>query len=83
MEIVLPDSFLGLGSEILLTKNTWLIAETFGQNQGRPFFHVGFRYWLYPDHIQIDTTYGNRFGAGTDEQWFSVGLRLISPAFLP
>ncbi|SDH76670.1 hypothetical protein SAMN05428952_10303 [Nitrosomonas sp. Nm132] len=74
---------LGVGSEILFTKNSWLVAEIFGQNQGKPFFHIGFRYWIYPDHIQVDTTYGNRFGSGNDEQWFTVGLRLISPAFLP
>lgn len=75
----------GIGSEILLTERTWLIAETFGQTHGdgNPFYHVGFRYWVLQDHIQIDTTYGNRFSNGTDEQWFTVGLRLISPSFLP
>lgn len=74
---------MGIGTEISLSRNLWFIAETFGQNHGKPFYHAGFRYWIVPDHIQIDTTYGNRMAAGGGEQWFTVGLRLISPAFLP
>jgi hypothetical protein len=73
----------GLGSETQLAKRTWLIAETFGQHQGKPFFQVGFRHWIMLNRIQIDTTYGSRFGTGSEEQWFSIGLRLLSPPFLP
>jgi hypothetical protein len=74
----------GIGTEILVTGKSWLIAETFGQSHGgNPFYHVGIRQWIVQDHIQIDATYGNRFINGTDEHWFTVGLRLISPAFLP
>ena len=74
----------GIGSEILVTGRTWLIAETFGQSHGgNPFYHVGLRQWVIQDHVQIDATYGNRFISGIDEQWFTIGLRLISPAFLP
>jgi len=36
-----------------------------------------------PDHVQIDTTYGNRFGSGSEERWISIGLRLLSVPFLP
>jgi hypothetical protein len=36
-----------------------------------------------PGHVQVDTTYGNRAGSGTQERWLSIGLRLLSPAFLP
>lgn len=74
----------GIGAEALLAERTWLIAEIFGQTHGgNPFLHVGLRYWILQDHIQIDTTYGNRLNNGISEQWFTVGLRLISPAFLP
>ena len=73
----------GLGTEAQWSASTWLIAEVFGQNQGKPFYQVGLRYWLVPDHVQVDTTYGNRAGSGTQERWFSIGLRLLSPAFLP
>lgn len=74
----------GLGMEISIAAKTWFIAETFGQTHGgNPFFHIGVRYWVLQDHIQIDTTYGNRIYNGFSEQWVTVGLRLISPAFLP
>ncbi|MCL2877023.1 MAG: hypothetical protein FWF12_12305 [Betaproteobacteria bacterium] len=73
----------GLASEVKLSERIWLVAETFGQNRGKPFYHGGFRYALIPGHIEIDTAYGNRFGSNTKERWFVVGLRLVSPAFLP
>lgn len=73
----------GVGSETQLGEHTWLIAEAFGQNQGKPFYQVGFRHWIVPNHVQIDTIYGNRVGSNTDEQWLSIGLRLLSVPFLP
>ena len=73
----------GLGSETQLASRTWLIAETFSQGEGAPFHQVGLRHWIVPNHVQIDTTYGNRNGRGTQERWFSIGLRLLTPAFLP
>ncbi|NTV69190.1 MAG: hypothetical protein HGA71_03485 [Azonexaceae bacterium] len=69
----------GLGSEIQITDRAWLIAESYGQDKGNPFFQMGVRYWIVPGHVQIDTTYGSQFGALSDQHWFSVGLRLISP----
>lgn len=73
----------GLGSETWLGRKTWLIAEVFGQNQGKPFYQVGVRHWIVPDRVQIDTTYGNEFGGPGEGHWVSLGLRLLSPAFLP
>jgi len=73
----------GVGTEIAVTERTWLIAETFKQSESRPFFQAGVRLWIVPERLQIDATYGNRFGSSTDERWFSIGLRLLSPAFLP
>lgn len=73
----------GLGTEVRLAGDSWLIAETFGQGRNRPFHQLGLRHWLVPDRVQLDATYGNRNGEGTGERWFSVGLRLLSPAFLP
>ncbi|MFC7287478.1 hypothetical protein ACFQPC_05445 [Herminiimonas glaciei] len=73
----------GLGSETQLAERTWLIAETFDQSAGKPFYQLGVRHWLVPDHVQIDTTYGNRFGSGSEERWISIGLRLLSVPFLP
>jgi len=73
----------GLASETQIGQRTWLIAESFGQNRGRPFYQVGLRRWLLPDRVQIDATFGNRFDNAAGERWFTIGLRLLSPAFLP
>lgn len=69
----------GLGSETRLDSRNLLIAEAFGQDRGRPYCQLGLRHWIVPDHVQIDTTVGNRFGVQGDERWYSLGLRLISP----
>lgn len=76
----------GIGTEVQMTDRTWLIGEGFGQNQGSPFYQFGVRHWIVPNHVQIDTTYGNRLGSGGvrgEERWFSLGLRLLSLPFLP
>ncbi|MDR2508162.1 MAG: hypothetical protein LBD67_09275 [Candidatus Accumulibacter sp.] len=73
----------GIGSEARLNERSWFIAETFGQEREKPLYQIGFRLWLIPDRVQIDTTYGNRFGGGSEERWFSIGLRLLSAPFLP
>jgi hypothetical protein len=73
----------GIGSETAFAANTWFIAEAFRQKSGRPFFQAGVRHWIVPNHVQIDATYGNRFGTASNERWFSIGVRLLTPAFLP
>lgn len=74
----------GVGTEIRLRENLQLIAETFGQGTGqRPFGHAGLRFWVVPNRVQIDATYGNQFVPNSGSRWFTIGLRLISPPFLP
>lgn len=76
----------GLGLETVLTPRMGVIAEAFGQERGRSQYQGGLRIWLVPDRVQIDTTVGNRTGQAPGqgaERWFSVGVRLLSPAFLP
>lgn len=73
----------GVGADVQWRETAWLIAETFDQNQGKPFYQMGPRYWLVLNHVQVDTTYGGRLGRSMQERWFSIGLRLLSPAFLP
>lgn len=72
----------GAGSETLLSASNTLIAEAFGQDRGRPYYQFGLRHWIVPNHVQVDTTVGNRFGMQGEERWFSLGLRLISPRLL-
>lgn len=71
----------GIGMEAELVTGTWLIAESFTEGAGRPLHQIGLRRWVIPERIQIDATYGNRNGGGM--RWFTLGLRLLSPPFLP
>ena len=78
----------GVGTETQLSERVGLVAEAFGQvsrDSPTSFFQLGLRFWVIPNHVQIDTTYGNRIGSARGDQarWFSIGLRLLSPAFLP
>lgn len=73
----------GVGTETQLHPRVYLVAETFGENRGKPSFQAGFRFWVVQDRVQVDTAYGNVFGGGTGERFFTIGLRLLSPAFLP
>jgi hypothetical protein len=73
----------GLAAETLLNERLYLITEAFGQHVGNPFYQAGLRIWLVPNRVQVDTTYGNRFGSTSENRWYSIGVRLLSPPFLP
>lgn len=73
----------GLGSEIRLAPHVQLIAETFGESRNGTHVHGGLRWWVVPDRVQVDATMGSRLQAGTTNRWMSLGLRLLSPPFLP
>lgn len=73
----------GVGSETALGERAYFVAETFGQNRERAFYQLGVRFWIVKDRMQVDTTYGNRGAGSADDRWVSVGLRLLSPPFLP
>jgi hypothetical protein len=73
----------GLATETQLASRTWLIAEIFRQGEGAPFHQLGLRHWIVPNRVQVDATYGNRIGGPGGESWFSLGLRLLTPSFLP
>jgi hypothetical protein len=72
----------GLGAEWRMNQQLFLIGEAFGQSDGRPSAQAGVRFWLVPNHVQIDATYGNRLESSDNRRWFSLGLRLISLPFL-
>ena len=72
----------GLGSETMITPRVYLIAETFGESRDNASYQLGIRYWIVPNHVQVDTTYGNQYGNKPDARWFSIGLRLLSMPFL-
>ncbi|HWU85445.1 MAG TPA: hypothetical protein VN028_08915 [Rhodocyclaceae bacterium] len=71
----------GVGGEAELSARTWLIAESYGDDHSNPYYQLGLRHWLITNRVQLDATYGNRSDGGAG--WVSLGLRLLSPAFLP
>jgi hypothetical protein len=70
----------GLGSEITLTPRFVLIAETFGDDRTSNYYHAGIRIWVVPGRFQIDATRGAQSGDFGGTRWWTIGLRLISPA---
>ena len=72
----------GVGSETLINPRLYVIAETYGESGSTASYQIGVRYWVVPNHVQIDTTYGNRYGNHVDGHWISIGLRLLSVPFL-
>lgn len=73
----------GVATEIKFAERTRFSAETYGQNRGNPFFQFGIRHQLIPDRLQIDASYGSRFGRVSSERFFSIGFVLFSDAVLP
>nr|WP_255581594.1 hypothetical protein [Cupriavidus sp. AU9028] len=73
----------GVAAENVVTHRLALIAETYGENRGNPWYQLGLRLWLVPQRVQLDATYGSRLGDQRDARFVSLGLRLLSPPFLP
>jgi hypothetical protein len=74
----------GLGTEIELTEKIYLIAETYSQRDLPVEGQLGIRYWIVKDRVQVDATVGTELtGSVVHGRWFTIGLRLLSPAFLP
>lgn len=72
----------GVGGEYALNRRLYAIAETFGDSHQQPYVQAGLRFWVVPNHVQIDTTIGSQAGDWGGSRWISIGLRLLSPPFL-
>ncbi len=73
----------GVGSETRLHPSLFLVAEAFRQDAAGPHYQAGLRYWIVPNRVQVDATIGDRLGESRGGRWYSIGLRLLSPPFLP
>ena len=71
----------GIGTEVTIFPKLLLIAESFGTSGQSAQGQVGLRIWIIPNRVQIDTTWGGAMTGGG--HWFTIGLRLLSPPFLP
>jgi hypothetical protein len=66
----------GLGAEIALHHRLFAIAESFGERGQSPTRHIGLRFWVLPNHMQIDTTLGQQYG-NPERRFHTIGLRLL------
>lgn len=73
----------GVGAEIRLRDDLSFNPEIFRIERGRPSYQLGLRYTLVKDRVQLDATYGNRAVSDTAQRWFCIGLRFLTPPFLP
>jgi len=73
----------GMGTETRITPNVFIVAEAFKLERAGPHYQAGLRFWIVPNRVQIDATVGDRIGESTRSRWYSIGLRLLSPPFLP
>lgn len=78
---------LGVGIEWIALpqfRNLQWLAEIYGDSSGSRYTQVGLRWWVIPDRWQIDATYGNNLNRFDDgNRWLTLGVRLLSPPFLP
>jgi len=70
----------GLGAEVPLNSSLFAIVESFGETNTPSKVQMGFRYWVVPQHVQIDTTLGQDIQGASQSRWLSIGLRLLTPA---
>ena len=73
----------GIGTEINFTPRFALIAETYGDDRTRNYYQAGVRVWVVPNRWQIDSTFGAQAGNPGASRWWTIGVRLITPKFLP
>ncbi len=73
----------GLSSEIRLGDRLQLIVETFGESRSSTLAQGGLRLWLIPDRLQVDATLGSDLRGTRESRWGTLGLRVLTPSFLP
>lgn len=66
----------GLGAEIALSRRLIAIAESYGERGQSPTRHVGLRFWVVPNRVQVDSTLGQQHG-NPERRFHSIGLRLL------
>ena len=69
----------GIAGEYALTARIWALGEFFASHDETPLTQIGLRAWLVPERVQLDGTYGRQLNQGHESEWFSFGLRLLSP----
>ena len=73
----------GLAVEHPLPSGLTLLAETFGDDRGNPFFRAGGRYAAIRNRLDLDLSYVLRSGGDRAERFISIGFHWQADPFLP
>ena len=73
----------GLGTESHVSRRFGTIAEFYGDTFDAISFQAGLRLRIVPDVLECDATIAVRAGFGHPVRWGSLGLRWLTPAFIP
>lgn len=71
----------GIGGEFYVTPRFMLLGEVYGATGFDRFSQAGVRYWIIPDHLQVDTTYGFQLNGTDRTEWITIGFRFITKRF--
>jgi hypothetical protein len=67
----------GIGLEALLVApRLYAILETYGQRAEHPTRHLGLRFWIVPNRMQIDSTLGDQEG-DPHRRFHTIGMRFL------
>jgi len=72
---------LGLGGEYYASDRFVLLGEAYGATGLDRYAQAGLRYWLLPNRLQLDGSYGFQLNGGNRAEWFTLGFRWITPVF--
>jgi len=71
----------GVGGEYYASDRFVLLGEAYGATGMDRYAQAGLRYWLMPNRLQLDGTYGFQLNGGNRAEWFTLGFRWITPVF--
>lgn len=73
----------GVAADYAVTPRAIALAEVYGVDGEGAQAQLGVRIWVVPQRLQLDATIGAQRGADGAGRWVSVGMRMLTPAFLP
>ncbi len=63
-----------------LSRPLWLIAERYSTDSERWQVQAGVRWWIMPERLQVDATWGRQKKSLDATAFASLGIRWVFPA---
>lgn len=68
----------GVGAEVYATPRLVLLGEAYGATGFDRFSQLGVRWWILPERLQVDGSWGTQLNGSVRAEWFTLGLRFIT-----